>query len=153
MSEKEKAPTREATQVEAAETAAFSGAVISCNHSITDGAERQPGFIAGLLLYGPENGLTLKDLVHITQWPERAIRKEIEVERRAGALIMSDNRNGYFLTDDPAVARKFVHSMRHRARQIWSTARATEAAAGLTRRDSQQLDGQGCIWDGGDSDG
>ena len=51
MSEKEKAPTREATQVEAAETAAFSGAVISCNHSITDGAERQPGFIAGLLLY------------------------------------------------------------------------------------------------------
>lgn len=90
-----------------AETAAFSGAVISCNHSITDGAERQPGFIENLLLYGPENGQTLRDLVHITQWPERAIRKEIEVERRAGALIMSDNRSGYFLTDDPAEAQRF----------------------------------------------
>lgn len=114
-----------------AETAAFSGAVISCNHSITDGAERQPGFIAGLLLYGPENGLTLKDLVHITQWPERAIRKEIEVERRAGALIMSDNRSGYFLTDDPAEAQRFAHSMLHRSREIARTARAVEKAAGL----------------------
>lgn len=141
MSEKEKAPTREATQVEAAETAAGQAA-ISISNFTTAAADRQPGFIAGLLLYGPENGQRLKDLVHITQWPERAIRKEIEVERRAGALIMSDNRNGYFLTDDPAVARKFVHSMRHRARQIWSTARATEAAAGLTRRGPMPLDGQ-----------
>ncbi len=142
MIDKRNARTAGGTAERAKETAAFSGAVISCNYSTTDGAERQPGFIAGLLLYGPENGLTLKDLVHITQWPERAIRKEIEVERRAGALIMSDNRNGYFLTDDPAVARKFVHSMRHRARQIWSTARATEVAAGLARKEPQQLDGQ-----------
>lgn len=128
MNEKEKAPTHEVTRAEAAETAVFSGAVISCNHSITDGAERQPGFIAGPLLYGPENGLTLKDLV---LWPERAIRREIEVERRAGALIVSDNRSGFFLTDDPAVAQWFVRSMQHRAREILRTARAIEEAAGI----------------------
>ena len=95
-----------------------------------------------MLLYGPENGLTLKDLVHITQWPERAIRKEIEVERRAGTLIISDNRNGYYLTDDPAVAERFTRSMRHRAAQIRQTATAVERAAGLTQRGPMQLDGQ-----------
>ena len=130
MNDKRK-PVHGGNRERAAETAAFSGAVISCNHSITDGAERQPGFIAGLLLYGPENGLTLKDLVHITQWTERAIRKEIEVERRAGALIISDNAHGYYLTDDPAEAQRFAHSMLHRSREITRTARAVEKAAGL----------------------
>lgn len=130
MSDKRNARPAGGTAERAKETAAFSGAVISCNHSITDGAERQPGFIAGLLLYGPENGMTLKDLVHITQWPERAIRKEIEVERRAGTLIISDNRNGYYLTDDPAVAERFTRSMKGRAREIWRTAQAVEKAAG-----------------------
>lgn len=135
------------------ETAAFSGTVISYTHSITDGAERQPGFIAGLLLYGPENGLTLKDLVHITQWPERAIRKKIEAERRAGVLIISDNAHGYYLTDDPAEAKRFARSMHHRAAQIRQTAMAVEKAAGLTQHEPQQLDGQVCIWTGGDSNG
>lgn len=142
MSEKEKAPTREATRAEAVETAAFSGAVISCNYSTTAPANRQPGFIENLLLYGPENGQTLRDLVHITQWPERTIRKEIEAERRAGALIMSDNRSGYFLTDDPAEAQRFARSMLHRSREIARTARAVEKAAGLTQHEPQQLDGQ-----------
>ena len=91
----------------------------------------QAGIIAGLLLYGPENGLTLQDLRRVTGWPERTIRKEIEAERRVGALIISDNRNGYFLTDDPIEAAKFVRSMRHRAAQIRRTAAAIEKAAGL----------------------
>ena len=60
-----------------------------------------------------------------------AIRKEIEVERRAGALIISDNAHGYYLTDDPVEAQKFARSMRHRAGQIIRTARAVEEAAGL----------------------
>lgn len=142
MNDKRNARPAGGTAERAKETAAFSEAVISCNHSITDGAERQPGFIAGLLLYGPENGQTLRDLVHITQWPERAIRKEIEVERRAGALIMSDNRSGYYLTNDPAEAKRFARSMHHRAAQIRQTATAVERAAGLTQREPMQIDGQ-----------
>ena len=67
----------------------------------------------------------------MTQWPERLIRKEIEVERRAGALIISDNAHGYYLTDDPAEAQRFARSMQHRAREILRTARAIEGAAGL----------------------
>lgn len=131
MNAKEKAPTREATRAEAAGTAAFGRAAIPHSNCTTGGADRQPGFIENLLLYGPGNGQTLRDLVHITQWPERAIRKEIEVERRAGALIMSDNRSGYFLTDDPAEAQRFARSMLHRSREIARTARAVEKAAGL----------------------
>lgn len=106
-------------------------AAISTSNFTTGSAQRQPGFIASLLLYGPENGLTLKDLVHMTQWPERLIRKEIEVEQRAGALIISDNAHGYYLTDDPAEAQRFARSMQHRAREILRTARAIEGAAGL----------------------
>lgn len=55
----------------------------------------------------------------------------IEAERRAGALIISDNAHGYYLTDDPAEAQRFAQSMRHRAGQIIKTARAVEEVAGL----------------------
>lgn len=130
----------------AAETAAFGKAAISCNYSTTAPADRQPGFIENLLLYGPENGQTLQDLVHITQWPERAIRKEIEAERRACALIISDNQHGYFLTDDPAEAQRFARSMHHRAAQIRQTATAVEKAAGLTQCESKPLEGQEALF-------
>lgn len=114
-----------------AETAALAGTAISIFNSTTAAAGRQSGFIAGLLLYGAENGLTLKDLERVTGWPGRTIRKAIESERRAGALIISDNRNGYYLTDDPGEAQRFARSMRHRAGEIRRTARAIERAAGL----------------------
>lgn len=131
MSGKRNARPAGGTTERAKETAACGRAAISIFNSTTVGIARQPGFIAGLLLYGPENGQTLKDLVHITQWPERAIRKEIEVERRAGALIISDNAHGYYLTDDPAEAQRFARSMLHRAAQIRQTATAVEKVAGL----------------------
>lgn len=120
-----------AATVERAGRETACGARFPHSNCTTDGADRQPGFIENLLLYGPENGQTLKDLVHITQWPERAIRKEIEVERRAGALIISDNAHGYYLTDDPAEAQRFARSMLHRAAQIRQTATAVEKAAEL----------------------
>lgn len=131
MTDKRKSRPLVAQETGQAETAAFGRAAISISNFTTAAADRQPGFIASLLLYGPENGLTLKDLVQLTQWPERAIRKEIEAERRAGALIISDNAHGYFLTDDPAEAQRFARSMLHRSREIARTARAVEKAAGL----------------------
>lgn len=131
MNTKEKAPTREATRAEAAETAAFGRAAISCSHCTTGGADRQPGFIESRLLFGPENGQTVTDLERLTDLPGREIRRQIERERRAGALIISDNAHGYYLTDDPAEAQRFARSMQHRAREILRTARAIEGAAGL----------------------
>lgn len=130
MNEKRNAHPVAGTTGQAVETA-VGQAAISCNHFTMNGQQRQPEFISRLLLYGAENGQTLKDLVRLTQWPERAIRKEIEAERRAGALIISDNKSGYYLTDDPAEAQRFARSMQHRAREILRTARAIEGAAGL----------------------
>lgn len=83
-------------------------AAIPCVYSTKNGADRQPGFIESLLSYGAENGLTLKALERITDWPGRTIRKAIETERRAGAVIISDNAHGYYLTDDPAEAQRFT---------------------------------------------
>lgn len=131
MNAKEKSRPRRQPGAGQVETAAFGEAAISYNHLTTTTASRQPRFIENLLLYGVENGQTLQDLVRLTGWNERAIRKQIELERRDGAVIISDNRNGYFLTDDPAEAQRFSRSMRHRAREILLTARAIEGAAGI----------------------
>lgn len=87
--------------------------------------------IADLLAHGAENGVNLHHLEKMTGLPGREVRRQIERERRGGELIISDNRNGYFVTDDPAEAQRFARSMRHRARQILRTARAIEEAAGL----------------------
>ena len=56
---------------------------------------------------------------------------QIEQERRAGALIVADNKSGYWVTDDPAEAQRFARSMKHRAKEILRTARAIERGAGL----------------------
>lgn len=87
--------------------------------------------ISDLLSNGAENGVTLRHLEKLTDLPGREVRRQIERERRAGALIISDNQHGYFLTDDPAEAQRFARSMQHRAREILRTARAIEGAAGL----------------------
>ena len=86
--------------------------------------------IADLLSHGAENGVPLRHLEKLAGLPGREVRRQIERERRAGALIISDNQHGYFLTDDPAEAQRFARSMQHRAREIWRTAQAVEKAAG-----------------------
>lgn len=90
--------------------------------------------IADLLSHGAENGVPLRHLEKLADLPGREVRRQIERERRAGALIISDNRHGYFLTDDPAEAQWFARSMQYRAREILRTARAIEEAVGLERR-------------------
>lgn len=86
--------------------------------------------IADLLPHGAENGINLHHLEKITGLSGREVRREIERERRAGEMIISDNRNGYYLTDDPAEVRRFAWSMKCRAYQIIKTAQAVETAAG-----------------------
>lgn len=87
--------------------------------------------ISDYLNCGPQGGMTIKDLEHMTGRKSREIRRQIEQERRSGALIISDNQNGYWMAADPAEAQMFARSMRHRAREIIMTARAIEVAAGI----------------------
>ena len=117
---------------EQAETGAgLDRSTTSTSNFTTGGTAGQAVHIADFLSYGPENGVTLHHLEKLADLPGREVRRQIERERRAGALIISDNSHGYFLTDDPAEAQRFARSMQHRAREILRTARAIEGAAGL----------------------
>lgn len=130
MNTKRTHPT-EAT-VEQVETGAgLDRSTTSTTKHITPSPSGQGFRVADLLSHGAGHGQTITDLERLTGCRSREIRKQIERERRAGALIISDNQHGYFLTDDPAEAQRFARSMLHRSREITRTARAVEKAAGL----------------------
>lgn len=121
--------------VGAAERAEENGSVceaiqLSFLEDTTPISARQPLRIAELLSHGVANGQTITDLERLTGWKSREIRRMIEFERRSGSLIISDNRNGYYLTADPGEAQRFAQSMRHRAAEIVKTAEAIERARG-----------------------
>lgn len=127
MSEKKKTLLGAGTPSRAAETAAIGKAAVSCEHLITPTVGRQPK-IAALLSHGAENATPLRQLVAITGLPERVVRRQIQAERKAGALIMADNRCGYFLPESPDDLKRFYRSMTHRAAEIMSAARMAESA-------------------------
>ena len=81
-----------------------------------------------LLQTGAENGVTLRELVALTGMNERLVRLEIQRERKAGKLILSNNRDGYFLPERPEDVRRFARSMSRGATEIASIARAAESA-------------------------
>lgn len=93
-----------------------------------------------LLQTGAENGTTLRELVALTGMNERLVRFKIQQERKAGKLILSNNRDGYFLPETPEDVQRFARSMSRRAAEISSIARAAETAlADLT--DQAQIAG------------
>lgn len=149
MTEKEKSRPLVAQETGQAETAAGK-AHNSCNHFTTDGARRQvPRLtIADLLPSRREDALKLREIKELVNADGRTARLMIQRERRR-VPILSDNMSGYWISSDEMEVRQFTSSMRHRARQIWATAAAVERSAGIVKR--EQIDGQGCIWDG-DSD-
>ena len=83
--------------------------------------------IADLLLVGQCNALPLRHLRMVTGLPGRTIRQMIEMERRAGTPICSDNVTGYYLAANEAERAAFVASMRSRANEILRTAEAVES--------------------------
>lgn len=87
--------------------------------------------IADILNCGRDNALSLNDLTGITGLKSRDVRLMIERERRAGALILSDNTRGYFLPDREDDVASFVSSMRHRAGEILKTADCVARSAGF----------------------
>lgn len=91
-------------------------------------SSRKTPSISELLYTGAENGTTLRELVALTGMNERLVRLEIQRERKAGKLILSNNRDGYFLPERPEDVRRFARSMSRRATEIASIARAAESA-------------------------
>lgn len=150
MTDKRESRPLVAQETGQAETAACGRAAISSNYSTTAPACRQA--VSDLLCVGEENGMTMKRLLQVLNGDSRTIRLRIELERKNGCPILS-GRNGYWICGSPDEAKQFCRSMRSRAKQIMMTARAVERAAGLNRYEPQQLDGQGCIWAGGDNNG
>ena len=90
--------------------------------------------ISDFLGYGQSEAVPLKHLVTLTKLSEREVRLQIERERRAGELIISDNRHGYFLAETKEDADRFVKSMRKRANEILTTAASVEKAANIESR-------------------
>lgn len=91
-----------------------------------------------LLQTGAENGVTLRELVAMTGMNERLVRLKIQQERKAGKLILSNNRDGYFLPECPEDVRRFARSMSRRAAEIAGVARAAETALA-------DMSGQECL--------
>lgn len=91
-------------------------------------SSRKTPSISELLYTGAENGTTLRELVALTGMNERLVRLEIQRERKAGKLILSNNRDGYFLPECPEDVRRFARSMSRRAAEIAGVARAAETA-------------------------
>ena len=131
---KRKAPARVAARTEARKDD------FEVNHSSFDSttsAAKVPQ-IFSLLQTGAENGVTLRELVALTGMNERLVRLKIQQERKAGKLILSNNRDGYFLPERPEDVQRFARSMSRRAAEIASIARAAESALA-------DMSGQECL--------
>ena len=88
------------------------------------------------LHYGKENAIPTKDLAKALGFQSvRDLQKQIERERAAGAVILSDPcGGGYYLSNDPAELRRFTRTLNARAKNTMCAAesalRALEAATG-----------------------
>lgn len=100
-------------------------------------SNREKLHISDILHVGSENGMTLRDLVRLTGEDERTIRRKIQAERKAGKIIISDNKSGYFLPASERDVRRFIRSMSRRAREISVVSSAAEDA--LARMTGQEI--------------
>ena len=128
MRDNEKTRPSAATLRRAEDTRAFCETTPStahCNIPVPSGQLS----IADLLGTGREHATTRRELERITGLAPRDVSLAVERERRSGVPILA-NGSGYFLpaTDDERAA--CVRSLRHRAREILTTARAIEQAEG-----------------------
>ena len=99
MSAKEK-PVHGGNRERAEERAALTGAALFQEQFTTAADGRQQGFVEALLPQGEANAIPTADLVRLAGYRSaRDLQKEIERERRHGALILSRSggRGGYFV--------------------------------------------------------
>ena len=88
------------------------------------------------LRYGKENATPSKVLAQALGFPTvRDLQRQIERERAAGAVILSDpSGGGYYLSNDPGELRRFTQTLNARAKNTLKAAqsaqRALDAATG-----------------------
>ena len=91
------------------------------------------------LRYGKENAIPSKVLAQALGFQSvRELQKQIERERAAGAVILSDSHGGgYYLSNDPDELQRFTRTLNARAkntlRAVESAQRALDAATGQER--------------------
>ena len=94
------------------------------------------------LRYGKDQAIRMKDLAKTLGFKSvRDLQKQIERERAAGAVILSDSHGaGYYLSNDPVELRRFTQTLNARATNTLKAAesaqRALNAATG-----QQHIDG------------
>ena len=92
--------------------------------------------VYGSLRYGKENAIPSKLLAETLGFQTvRDLQKQIERERAAGAVILSDSQGGgYYLSNDPEELQRFTRTLNARARNTIKAAqsaqRALDAATG-----------------------
>lgn len=88
------------------------------------------------LHYGRENAIPAKALAEALGYRSvRDLQKQIERERAAGGVILSDPcGGGYYLSNEPAELRRFTQTLNARAKNTLKAAesaqRALDAATG-----------------------
>lgn len=93
------------------------------------------------LSYGRENAVKSAELAKRLGFKTvRELQKQIESERAAGYVILSDSQGaGYYLSNDPVELRRFVNTLNTRAantiRASESAQRALDAATGQESMD------------------
>ena len=132
MSEKGKARATGGTVERAAGQAC--GAIPAFDSNTCD--IRPQGAISRFLLFGRQNAVPLQQLVKLSGLDNRTARRLIEIERRTGTAICSNNQTGYYLAADAAELGRFVRSMQHRAGEIMKTAQALDET--LQRESGQE---------------
>ena len=91
------------------------------------------------LRYGKEQAIRTKDLAMALGFKSvRDLQKQIERERAAGAVILSDPMGvGYYLSNDPVELRRFTQTLNARATNTLKAAesaqRALDAVTGQQR--------------------
>lgn len=82
-----------------------------------------------LIPQGRENAIAKADLSRITGLQDRALRRAVANERRAGKIILSScDGAGYFQPTSERDVLRFIRSMRHRAKETAAIADAVEDA-------------------------
>ncbi len=82
------------------------------------------------LSVGRENAVPLKQLAKQLGFRSvRDLQKQVEAERKAGAVILSDSQGaGYYLSDDPEELAKFTQRMERRAKNTLNAVRSAQLA-------------------------
>lgn len=82
------------------------------------------------LHYGRSNAIPSKVLAKALGYQSvRDLQKQIERERAAGAVILSDPcGGGYYLSNDPAELRRFTRTLNARARNTIKAAQSAQMA-------------------------